>query len=201
MITNSTLFNWTLRATENITGVHADCIITGVRTPKVCNARIIVFYFLHSFGWPAQRMTSFFRGMDGKEISVSTVTHGILRARKIKQYKASFRQDLIKINDEITACKTALSAPSIKFNINNCVKVKLTPHGEFCLRVNYEESAKNWGKMKPDPFILPEADEDGFIQLQMHVLIAQFGKHLFPGCCLPFDPNIELLPDQFFPKS
>lgn len=90
MIPNSSLFSWSLNAAEKVTGVYADYITQEWRTARVCRARIAVFYFLHVSGWPAQRIADFFSGMNCKTLNVSTVTHGIKRAKKLRDEDYSF---------------------------------------------------------------------------------------------------------------
>lgn len=107
MIPNSTIFTWTIEAAEKVTGVDADYITSGLRTPKVSEARTAVFYALHSFGWPAQRIAGFFKGVNGKKIVVSTVTLGIRRARKLIGFDSKFRDLYLEIKGEVRALKAA----------------------------------------------------------------------------------------------
>lgn len=90
MIPNSTIFNFTVQAAEKVTGVDADYIVSSRRIARVCRARIAVIFCLYYIGWPAQRIAKFFRGMDGKQMEVSTVTHGIKRAKKLREEDFSF---------------------------------------------------------------------------------------------------------------
>jgi hypothetical protein len=82
----------------------------------------------------------------------------------------------------------------IKFNVNYWVRVKITPHGEKCLRKNYDDLAKNYGGKLAFPFRLPAKDADGWTKFQMHDLIGSFGNHVYIGCEMPFDSEIEILP-------
>jgi hypothetical protein len=113
MIPNSTLFTWTIEAAEKVTGVDADCLTSGMRPPKVSEARTAVFYVLHCYGWPAQRIAGFFKGVNGKTISVSTVTHAIIRARRMIGYDSKFRDLYSGIKDEVKAQKESVRTVSI----------------------------------------------------------------------------------------
>jgi hypothetical protein len=68
----------------------------------------------------------------------------------------------------------------MKLNINNIVKVKLTEHGHRILRGN------------PIAEYLI-ADEDGYTEWQMWLLFHTFGNHLYSGCVLPFETEIEII--------
>ncbi len=113
MIPNSTIFTWTIEAAEKVTGVDADCLTSGMRPPKISEARTAVFYVLHCFGWPAQRIAGFFKGVNGKKISVSTVTHAIIRARRLIGYDSKFLSLYADIKAEVNAQKAAVRTVSI----------------------------------------------------------------------------------------
>jgi hypothetical protein len=95
-----------------------------------------------------------------------------------------------------TARQASATTPCspIRFNINHDVRVKLTRHGEDCLKKNYEELAKRYAGKLPWAFQLPESDSDGWTRYQMHDLMAQFGPHLYCGAEIPFETEIEILP-------
>jgi len=90
MIPNSTIFTWTVEAAEKVTGVDSENIIGACRSGRVARARSAVFYSLHSMGWPAKRIAHFFHGMDSEKIADSTISHGIKRAKKLRDEDWSF---------------------------------------------------------------------------------------------------------------
>lgn len=91
------------------------------------------------------------------------------------------------------AAATACSPSSVRFNVNHYVRVKITPHGKKCLRKNYDDLAKSYGGKLGFPFRLPKADKDGWTRFQMHDLMANFGQHMYCGCQVPFETEIEIL--------
>lgn len=91
------------------------------------------------------------------------------------------------------AAATAYSPSSVRFNVNHEVRVKITPHGKKCLRKNYDDLAKNYGGKLGFPFRMPKADKDGWTRFQLHDLMANFGQHMYCGCQVPFETEIEIL--------
>ena len=84
----------------------------------------------------------------------------------------------------------------MKFNINEYVRVKLTPTGKGILRKQFVERHERM----PDVFkelSLPEEDEQGFSQWQMWRLFETFGNHVFLGCEPPFETEIEIVEKAF----
>jgi len=81
----------------------------------------------------------------------------------------------------------------VRFNVNHYVRVKITQHGKKCLRKNYDDLAKSYGGKLGFKFRLPKADADGWTQFQMHDLMANFGQHMYCGCKIPFETEIEIL--------
>ena len=68
----------------------------------------------------------------------------------------------------------------ISFNINDCVKVKLTSYGK-------QIYIKEMG-------IAPRVDDDGYTIFQLHWLMHLYGNHIIPGSpCLPFKTNILII--------
>lgn len=55
---------------------------------------------------------------------------------------------------------------TIRFNVNDCVKVRLTDYGKRCLRKNYDDLQAGLGKKLGFPFRLPEEDENGWSEWQ-----------------------------------
>jgi hypothetical protein len=76
------------------------------------------------------------------------------------------------------------------FNLNHCIRVKVTLHGYFLLskakaEMVFEESSKN----------------DGWSRWQLWDLMRTFGGHLHMGCEMPFETNIEIPEEPKFPKD
>ena len=98
-----------------------------------------------------------------------------------------------KQETEVALDGATCSPSSVRFNVNHYVRVKITPHGKKCLRKNYDDLAKSYGGKLSFPFRLPKADKDGWTRFQMHDLIANFGQHMYCGCEVPFETEIEIL--------
>ena len=68
----------------------------------------------------------------------------------------------------------------MKFNINHTVKIKLTDHGRAILN-------------RQRPSLLDRLVEvDGWSEWQFWVLMQEFGNHVYNGCQLPFETEIEI---------
>lgn len=68
-------------------------------------------------------------------------------------------------------------------NINDKVRVKLTPIGRSLLATDYPSPAS------PPP----EPDSEGYTTFQIHRLMTLFGGSVEPGMALPFEPRVEVL--------
>ena len=77
----------------------------------------------------------------------------------------------------------------MKFNINEYIKVKLTPKGHEILEGNHDELTKKFPSIgfKYTP---PEEDEDGYSKFQGWILMETFGPHMWNGCQMPFDAKV-----------
>lgn len=82
--------------------------------------------------------------------------------------------------------------PTIDFNINHYVYVRLTPHGKECLRKNYDELRASFGKELPFEFKLPKEDSEGWSKWQMHDLMDELGRYVGMGRDLPFETTIRI---------
>ncbi len=84
----------------------------------------------------------------------------------------------------------------MKFNINDKVKVKLTPYGRQMLRGNYDElrlfiSPKYLDKY---PYVPIREDKDGWSEWQLWHLMESLGKHCHIGMTdQPFETEIDIL--------
>ncbi len=70
----------------------------------------------------------------------------------------------------------------MKFNLNHYVKVKLTDRGKTLLIANDHS--------------VPEADADGWTKWQLWHLMQCFGEHMYNGCRIPFETEIEIIEGQ-----
>ena len=76
-------------------------------------------------------------------------------------------------------------------NINSQVRIKLTPCGIEKLKRKHEELRSlcpSIGKFTP-----PEADKDGYCEMQLREIMNTFGKDMYNGNMnLPFETNIQI---------
>jgi len=77
------------------------------------------------------------------------------------------------------------------FNINDYVRVKLTPMGIEILKQRHEQLMSFYKKGSIDEFNL-RIDAEGYYKTQMWDLMQTFGAHLGLGARLPFETNIIL---------
>ena len=75
----------------------------------------------------------------------------------------------------------------MKFNVNNHVRVKLTPSGK---KIHRSRMAQLLGDRYP--YDEPEEDYGGWSRWQMHDLMFWFGADMYLGCDPPFETEIEL---------
>ncbi len=84
----------------------------------------------------------------------------------------------------------------MKFNVNEYVRVKLTPTGKDILRKKFDELHANFPQEFKE-FSLPKEDSEGFSLWQMSSLFADFGEHIYTGCEPPFETEIEIVEKAF----
>lgn len=83
--------------------------------------------------------------------------------------------------------------PTIRFNANQTMWVKLRPEGIEILRKYHEETFRAYPPgMRP--FAPPGTDEDGYSRWQMWAFFQIFGSHLTMGGRVPFETDIYLDP-------
>jgi len=68
----------------------------------------------------------------------------------------------------------------MKFNVNENVRVKLTPTGKDILRKKFDLAHERMPQVFKE-FSLPEEDAQGFSKWQMWQLFADFGEHIYLG--------------------
>jgi hypothetical protein len=79
----------------------------------------------------------------------------------------------------------------MKFNINDCVKVKLTPRGVELLALKHASLKRQFPKMHD--FQMPEIDAEGYTKYQLWELMHNFGDCIVMGAPLPFETTMELI--------
>lgn len=113
METCSDTFEITICAAEKICEIDADIIRSSNQTNRVCRARIAVFLVLYQRGWTAQRISEFFKSYTRENLNVSTVTHGLCRARKLRKIDPSFAYLCDQIKEEVIAIRSANNTVAI----------------------------------------------------------------------------------------
>jgi hypothetical protein len=78
----------------------------------------------------------------------------------------------------------------LTLNMNDTVKVRLTPFGREVLRKNHDELFKDW--KTPYPYT-PPYEKDGVSQWQLWTLFQEFGRVISLGQETPFDNDIEVI--------
>lgn len=84
---------------------------------------------------------------------------------------------------------------AIKFNINNYVRVKLTPLGREIHRKQHEDLNNQFPAARLT-YRAPEEDADGWSKWQAWELMRTFGNDVWNGCKVPFETTIEILTDD-----
>ena len=92
------------------------------------------------------------------------------RLRESKDYITQFKHDLEK-KDNIQ-----------KINLNEIIKVKLTPYGAEIYYKQFDELNKQYGRQICKP-LMPRIDKDGYTEFQLWQFIELYGKHI--GMCKP----------------
>ena len=83
----------------------------------------------------------------------------------------------------------------MKFNLNDVVRVRLTPKGRAIHAANHAMMCAEWGGKKI-PYVHPVEDSDGWSEWQAWELMREFGSHLYAGANLPFAAEIEIKEKQ-----
>jgi len=74
------------------------------------------------------------------------------------------------------------------FNINEFIKVKLTPKGIAVLKERHRNLQRKFPKI--GPFRMPQIDADGYTEYQMWDLMNTFGESIGLGFNIPFETTI-----------
>lgn len=84
----------------------------------------------------------------------------------------------------------------VDFNVNDAVRVKLTPRGHQILADRIRELEA----LIPSPALIPPVplseDDDGWSEWQLWLLMKTFGPHARVGCEPAFEAQIQLKPRQ-----
>lgn len=78
----------------------------------------------------------------------------------------------------------------MRFNINDHVRVRLTPYGRRVLEQNHEEFYRSIGIDRP--YSPPREDASGWSEWQFWSLMSAFGRNVFAGNEVPFETEIEI---------
>lgn len=81
----------------------------------------------------------------------------------------------------------------MKFNINNNVRIRLTPKGRKIWAHRYDELNKYYVETVFKPEYPKEVD--GWFEEQLWVIMNVFGPHLYNGGALLFETEIEIPED------
>ncbi len=82
------------------------------------------------------------------------------------------------------------------FNINNCVRIRLTPFGITILKIEHENAHSKVpfiGEFNP-----PDVDEDGYCEMQLWKVMQVFGEYMHNGALnQPFEMIIQIEDNMF----
>lgn len=85
-------------------------------------------------------------------------------------------------NNSKTQNETQKCDKNLKINLNDCIKVKLTPLGTEIYYKQYDALNKDAGKTVLEPR-MPQIDKDGYTMFQLWHFIELYGEHI--GMCKP----------------
>ena len=90
----------------------------------------------------------------------------------------------IDLTNEVKKLESELEAKDNiqKINLNETIKVKLTPYGAEIYYKQYDELNKNAGKTLLEPR-MPQIDKEGYTKFQLWHFIELYGEHI--GMCKP----------------
>lgn len=90
----------------------------------------------------------------------------------------------------------------IKFNINDYIKVKLTPKGKMILYEQHEQFLKSISEERRSKFPYKlTLDEDGYFKEQMWSIMNTFGSYIVMGTDNVFETNIIMCNVQINDKQ
>lgn len=90
---------------------------------------------------------------------------------------------------------TTVTKPNVSVNINQIVRIKLTPHGRAYHAMQHAMFNMTTGRDLK--YARPVEDADGWSHWHLHEVMNQFGEQCFNGNNeLPFETNIELVQES-----
>jgi hypothetical protein len=78
----------------------------------------------------------------------------------------------------------------MKFNINEYVRVKLTPEGRAAHAADFAADSTKFGFAHP--YTPPQEDAEGWSRWQLWVLMKEFGPHIYLGGPAMFETEIDI---------
>ena len=120
------------------------------------------------------------RCMSGADVALSEHRFGCLTICLNSEYDKLLNaiDDLereLRVKDDLLTIKGAISER--KINLNDTIKVKLTPLGADIFYHQYDKLNKNYGKTVIEPH-LPKVDEKGYTKFQLHQFMELYGEHI-----------------------
>lgn len=90
----------------------------------------------------------------------------------------------IDLTNQIEKLKSELETKDNiqKINLNETIKVKLTPYGAEIYYKQFDELNKQYGREICKP-LMPQIDKDGYTEFQLWHFIELYGQHI--GMCKP----------------
>lgn len=81
----------------------------------------------------------------------------------------------LRVKEDLFTIKGAISEKSI--NLNDAIKVKLTPLGADIFYHQYDQLNKDYKRVVIEPH-LPKVDEKGYTKFQLHQFMELYGEHI-----------------------
>jgi hypothetical protein len=76
----------------------------------------------------------------------------------------------------------------MKFNINECVRIRLTDKGREIHKAAFAVVERITGR-----YTAPKEDSGGWCEMQLWTVMELFGPHIYMGCENPFETEIDIL--------
>lgn len=93
---------------------------------------------------------------------------------KLKTYISELESEL-RVKEDLFKIKGAISGR--KINLNDTIKVKLTPLGADIYYHQYDQLNKECKRVAIEPH-LPKVDEKGYTKFQLHQFMELYGEHI-----------------------
>lgn len=84
-----------------------------------------------------------------------------------------------------------MTTTTVPFNVNDYVRVKLTPHGHRIVRERFRKLNAMLPMTADLKFTPPKEDAEGWSRWQMWSLMQTFGEHMLLAGPNPFETSIE----------